>query len=114
MFCLCRHRLEGLGIPRAGLAAFAVDSLSFALKIWSSDSKRHRPVPGKFPPYQNNQKVDRVREIEEAETLKPPSFGELPADWVVKFKQDQGQPPTTQAQVDSIFAVHFVNPQNYE
>jgi hypothetical protein len=75
---------------------------------------RNRPIPVTVPPYhKNDQKVNLVKEIEE-ETLKPPSFGELPADWLVKFQQDQGHPSTTQAQVNSVFAVHFGNLQNYE
>lgn len=118
LFCPNRHRLEGLGIPRAGLAAFAVDSLSFAFKIWGpdnncqADKKRHGPIPSKVPPFQNDQKVDRVKDKEE--NLSLPSFGELPADWLAKFKHDQAHPSTPQAHINPLFAIHFSNTQNFE
>ncbi|XP_065352403.1 kelch-like protein 10 isoform X1 [Cloeon dipterum] len=72
------YQIESMSGPRAGLAAFIVDSLPLALKVWDNAEGLRGCRPSEIAASEND-----------ASSLEEPILEPLPQEWLQKYQQDQ-------------------------
>ncbi|CAB3374178.1 Hypothetical predicted protein [Cloeon dipterum] len=77
------YQIESMSGPRAGLAAFIVESLPLALKVWDNAEGLRGCRPSEIAASEND-----------ASSLEEPILEPLPQEWLQKYQQDQNAAST--------------------